>query len=44
MLLIDGIRFGEAYSNSRTIAYNLTAGEFDLSDSDKSKSAGVLYP
>jgi hypothetical protein len=38
------IRFGEAYSNSRTIAYNLTAGEVDLNDSDKSKSAGVLYP
>ena len=38
------IRFGEAYSNSRTIAYNLTAGEFDLNDSDKNKSAGVLYP
>ncbi len=38
------IRFGEAYSNSRTIAYNLTAGELDLNDSDKSKSAGVLYP
>jgi hypothetical protein len=38
------IRFGEAYSNSRTIAYNLTAGEIDLNDSDKSKSAGVLYP
>jgi hypothetical protein len=38
------IRFGEAYNNSRTIAYNLTAGEFDLNDSDKNKSAGVLYP
>jgi hypothetical protein len=38
------IRFGEAYSNSRTIAYNLTAGEIDLNDSDKNKSAGVLYP
>jgi hypothetical protein len=38
------IRFGEAYSNSRTIAYNLTVGEIDLNDSDKSKSAGVLYP
>jgi len=38
------IRFGEAYSNSRTIAYNLTAGEFDLNDSDKNKSTGVLYP
>jgi hypothetical protein len=38
------IRFGEAYTNSRTIAYNLTAGEFDLNDSDKDKSSGVLYP
>jgi hypothetical protein len=38
------IRFGEAYSNSRTIAYNLTAGEFDLNDSDKNKSTGVLFP
>jgi hypothetical protein len=38
------IRFGEAYNNSRTIAYNLTAGEFDLNDSDKSKSSGSLYP
>ena len=32
------IRFGEAYSNSRTIAYNLTAGEFDLNDSDKNRA------
>jgi hypothetical protein len=38
------IRFGEAYSNSRTIAYNLTVGEIDLNDSDKSKSTGSLYP
>ena len=38
------IRFGEAYANSRTIAYNLTAGEFDLNDSDKNKSTGVLFP
>jgi hypothetical protein len=38
------IRFGEAYANSQTIAYNLTAGEIDLNDSDKSKSSGVLYP
>ena len=38
------IRFGEAYSNSTTIAYNLTVGEIDLNDSDKSKSAGSLYP
>jgi hypothetical protein len=38
------IRFGEAYRNTPTTAYNLTAGEFDLNDSDKNKSAGVLYP
>jgi len=38
------IRFGEAYTNSRTIAYDLTAGEFDLNDSDKNKSTGVLFP
>jgi hypothetical protein len=38
------IRFGEAYNNGRSTDYNLTAGEIDLNDSDKSKSAGVLYP
>jgi hypothetical protein len=38
------IRFGEAYHNTPSTAYNLTAGEFNLSDSDKSKSSGVLYP
>jgi hypothetical protein len=38
------LRFGEAYYNTQTTAYNLTAGEFDLNDSDKDKSAGVLYP
>jgi len=38
------IRFGEAYYNTQSIAYNLTAGEFDLNDSDKNKSGGVLYP
>jgi hypothetical protein len=38
------IRFGEAYRNSTTTAFNLTAGEFDLNDSDKNKSTGVLYP
>jgi hypothetical protein len=38
------IRFGEAYTNSRTMAYNLTAGEIDLNDSDKNKSGGSLYP
>ena len=38
------LRFGEVYYNSQTTAYNLTAGEFDINDSDKDKSAGVLYP
>jgi hypothetical protein len=38
------IRFGEAYNNSPSMAYNLTAGEFDLNDSDKKKNSGVLYP
>lgn len=38
------IRFDEAYTNSQTIAYNLTGGEFDLNDKDKDKSGGVLYP
>jgi hypothetical protein len=38
------LRFGEAYYNTQTTAYNLTAGEFDLNDSDKDKSADVLYP
>jgi hypothetical protein len=38
------IRFGEAYNNSQSTAYDLTAGEFDLNDSDKNKSSGILYP
>jgi hypothetical protein len=38
------IRFGEAYNSSQSMQYNLTAGEFNLNDSDKSKSSGVLYP
>lgn len=38
------LRFGEAYYDTQTKAYNLTAGEFDLNDSDKDKSTGVLYP
>jgi threonine dehydrogenase-like Zn-dependent dehydrogenase len=38
------IRFGEVYNNSRSMDYNLTAGQIDLNDSDKSKSSGVLYP
>jgi hypothetical protein len=38
------IRFAEAYNNSTSTAYTLTAGEFDLNDSDKNKTTGVLYP
>ena len=38
------IFFGEAFTDSQTQAYDLTAGEFDLNDQDKSKSTGVLYP
>jgi len=38
------LKFAESYYNSQTIAYNLTAGEVDLNDSDKDKSGGVLYP
>jgi hypothetical protein len=38
------IRFGEAYANTESKNFDLTAGEFDLNDTDKSKSAGVLFP
>lgn len=38
------LRFGETYYSTRTSDYNLTAGEFDLNDKDKSKSTGILYP
>ena len=38
------IRFGEAYNNTPSTAYNLTAGEINLNDSDNKKSEGVLYP
>jgi hypothetical protein len=38
------IQFSEAYYNSQSKAYDLTAGEFDLNDADNKKSTGVLYP
>ena len=38
------IQFGEAYRNTPSKAYNLTAGEFVLDNSDKDKSVGTLYP
>jgi hypothetical protein len=38
------ITFGEAYFDTLSMNQNLTAGEFDLNDQDKSKSTGTLYP
>jgi hypothetical protein len=38
------IQFAEAYYNTQSTAFDLTAGEFDLNDADNKKSAGVLYP
>ena len=38
------IRFGEAYWDTQTQYYNLTAGEININNQDKSKSSGVLYP
>jgi hypothetical protein len=38
------ISFGEAYADTQSQSFDLTAGEMDLNDQDKSKSTGVLYP
>ena len=38
------VRFGEHYYDTQSKAYNLTAGEIEINDSDKNKSSGVLYP
>lgn len=38
------IRFGEAWTDSQTMSYDLTAGVLELNDQDKSKSTGALYP
>jgi hypothetical protein len=38
------LRFGEVYWDTRSTAYNLTTGELDLNDADKTKSTGFLYP
>jgi hypothetical protein len=38
------LRFGEVYWDTRSTSYNLTVGEFELNDVDKTKSTGVLYP
>ena len=38
------IRFGEAYYDTQSQAYDVTAGVIEINDQDKKKSAGVLYP
>jgi hypothetical protein len=38
------IRFGEAFFDTQSQSFNLTAGEIDIDDTDKSKSTGILYP
>jgi hypothetical protein len=38
------ITFGEAYAQSQSMSFDLTAGQLELNDQDKSKSGGVLYP
>lgn len=38
------IRFGEAWTDSQTASFNLTAGVLEINDQDKSKSTGALYP
>lgn len=38
------IGFAEAYNGGPSTEYDLTVGEFDLNDSDKSESGGTLYP
>jgi hypothetical protein len=38
------IRFGEAYFDTPSQSFDLTAGEIEINSQDKSKSAGVLYP
>jgi hypothetical protein len=38
------LRFGEVLADAQSTAFNLTAGEFDINDTDKKKSTGILYP
>ena len=38
------IRFGEAWTDSPSQSFDLSGGEIDINDSDKSKSTGVLFP
>jgi len=38
------LRYGESYYSTQSASYNLTAGEIEINDSDKSKNGGLLYP
>jgi len=38
------IAFGEAYWDTQTKSFNLTAGEININDKDRDKSDGVLFP
>ena len=38
------ISFGEAFYDTQSQAYNLSGGEFNIDNQDKSKSGGVLWP
>jgi hypothetical protein len=38
------ILYGEAYSDNSPQSFSLTGGEFDLDDTDRKNSKGVLYP
>jgi hypothetical protein len=38
------ITFGEAWADSQSKSFNLTAGEIEIDEHDKSKSSGTLYP
>ena len=38
------IRFAEAWTDSQSMSFDLTAGILELNDQDKSKSTGTLFP
>src|SRR5438876_8542965 len=38
------IAFGEAYWDTLTRSFNLTAGEISINDKDRDKSDGVIFP
>ena|SRR6266481_4826880 len=38
------ISFVEAWTDSQSQSFNLTGGEIDVNDQDRSKSTGILYP